>query len=1188
MQNKYLNKLIAACKKGNLREIKKIVSNELVDINQVDSKGFPPIYYAVIEGHMDVVSYLISKNVNLNISVPAPIPDVIEHTLLEDCLIDYRKTWYDKFKMARLLLDNGYDKYYTIEDGSEHLLDISIMFIQKAHDFELLKFLFKNFETIHMKIQLLDEPIPLDSVKEQGLANFINEKNSSQSSLASIFNVSSSIPMLPDKLIEALNEAILENELENIPIMIFRLGAKINTLDDLIKIVLDKCDDYNYFQRRRAMASKNNINLKFDILSSIQEKLEDALSTDIDIQLINFDYHILGRIYEEIVHIKKLNGVLISKEMEDIPRLPEKNHGFFTYETWNGVLNLDDEVHLHLLTNDPHKEIPIIEDMSKVHSLPPQINNVADSNISNTAWSDKNTLLYTMGSMLLLPVFAYSIRKYFNFVKKIFRKKYNKDKLIHAIQHDMDNVANSLVNRLPANTINKCDKYGYTLLDYAFSKNNLNFMKTLIDKGANTSIVDSRKKNLLMQSIEKKSVSLSLYLIDKVDLSSKDALGKTSLIYAIENNMPTIAHNILDKLIEKKLDLFSPDSSGKDTLVYAIQYNMNTVANKLLDNLSYDINRRDEYGYTLLNYAFSKNNLDFIKILINRGADATIIDSCKKNLLMQSIEKKSVSLSSFFIDKVDLSLKDTFGKGPLIYAIENNMPTISHSILNKLIEKGVNLSTHDSYGKNALMYAIQYHINDVANTLINYLPASVVNEHDSDGYTSFDYACVAENKEIIVEFLKKGFKISNNSLGKNDFDRLIKKSLLTLDTLDKTFLDIVSKKCFTTLAEVINRDIHIKNTNSNNIFMYCCKNNLNSIANLLLRKGNVIVNAIDSNNETPLSYAIKNNNTKMAKYLIQHGANVDVKDKNKKTLLMFAIENKNIEIINKLLSKGSDVLAKDKYRKSVLDYAVTSKNTQIINIIKNTINATITKNTYATKHKTSKTTLKKSSSKTDFNATTNKSEPVISNTISLIHASETNNLSTVIKLLSPSNVDTCDEYGKTCLMYACENGSLDVANYLIENNASINKLDLKGKSPLYYACQNNHIAIVKKLVEHGVSLGFEKPDFGFSIACQQGYMDIVKLLVENKIPIDPIYNVKSPLMFACEAGKLDIVKYLVDHGADVNLILERNGYTMMDFAKKSKNPDVINYITSKCSNITIQTNSNIPEEKAFPRKSKTL
>jgi ankyrin repeat protein len=67
-------------------------------------------------------------------------------------------------------------------------------------------------------------------------------------------------------------------------------------------------------------------------------------------------------------------------------------------------------------------------------------------------------------------------------------------------------------------------------------------------------------------------------------------------------------------------------------------------------------------------------------------------------------------------------------------------------------------------------------------------------------------------------------------------------------------------------------------------------------------------------------------------------------------------------------------------------------------------------------------------------------------------------------------LDTKDNFGKTALIYAIDNGHTDIVKILLHKGAGIDVKDKSGKTALMYACAKGHTDIAKILVENGASI----------------------------------------------------------------------------------------------------------------------
>eukprot|EP00929_Paragymnodinium_shiwhaense_P002160 TRINITY_DN102368_c0_g1_i1.p1 TRINITY_DN102368_c0_g1~~TRINITY_DN102368_c0_g1_i1.p1 ORF type:complete len:312 (+),score=37.92 TRINITY_DN102368_c0_g1_i1:109-936(+) len=122
------------------------------------------------------------------------------------------------------------------------------------------------------------------------------------------------------------------------------------------------------------------------------------------------------------------------------------------------------------------------------------------------------------------------------------------------------------------------------------------------------------------------------------------------------------------------------------------------------------------------------------------------------------------------------------------------------------------------------------------------------------------------------------------------------------------------------------------------------------------------------------------------------------------------------------------------------------------------------------------------------------------------------------------------------LKKACEKGDL------AEATRFLNKLGKKGphvefvfkQTPLYYAAWKGHVAIIE-------------------------------LLMQKKAMVDHLDKAKNtPLVYAVACGHFDCVQVLVENGANVEAV-DSFGKSILDYARKSKKKEIVEYITQKLS-----------------------
>ena len=139
---------------------------------------------------------------------------------------------------------------------------------------------------------------------------------------------------------------------------------------------------------------------------------------------------------------------------------------------------------------------------------------------------------------------------------------------------------------------------------------------------------------------------------------------------------------------------------------------------------SIDLNLRDEYNEYLLSYAILYNNLELVKLIIEKGGKIDILDGENRSILYNSIKYGYDDITSFLIEtNIDniginiLDIKDRNNRIPLIYAIQKK----SINIIEKLLEAGSNPNFFDNTGYNSLHQSIFIRNIDIVQLILKYI-----------------------------------------------------------------------------------------------------------------------------------------------------------------------------------------------------------------------------------------------------------------------------------------------------------------------------------------------------------------------------------------------------------------------------------------------------------------------------------
>jgi uncharacterized protein len=160
------------------------------------------------------------------------------------------------------------------------------------------------------------------------------------------------------------------------------------------------------------------------------------------------------------------------------------------------------------------------------------------------------------------------------------------------------------------------------------------------------------------------------------------------------------------------------------------------------------------------------------------------------------------------------------------------------------------------------------------------------------------------------------------------------------------------------------------------------------------------------------------------------------------------------------------------------------------------------------------------------------------------------------------DINTADESGTTLLMFAANNGNIELLEFLLNNGANILMNNMYGDTAIGIAALRGKLAIVQRLVAAGAKLETE----GWAplhYAAFNGHADVIRYLIDKQVSVDArAPNGQTALMFAAKNDHLEVVRLLVSANADIQA-RDANGTTALSLAIDAGNTDIAHYLRSR-------------------------
>ena len=170
----------------------------------------------------------------------------------------------------------------------------------------------------------------------------------------------------------------------------------------------------------------------------------------------------------------------------------------------------------------------------------------------------------------------------------------------------------------------------------------------------------------------------------------------------------------------------------------------------------------------------------------------------------------------------------------------------------------------------------------------------------------------------------------------------------------------------------------------------------------------------------------------------------------------------------------------------------------------------------------------------------------------------------------------CDVYdqdsdGWTVLHHACQEGELELVQYLVDNYPDLLTIrDKAGQSPFLLTGFSGSVELVKYLISRGCDV-YDKDSSGRTVlhkACQEGKLELVQYLVDNYPDMLTIRENKeqSPFLLTGFSGSVELVKYLISRGCDV-YDKDSSGRTVLHNACDKGQLELVQYLVDNYPDI---------------------
>ena len=545
------------------------------------------------------------------------------------------------------------------------------------------------------------------------------------------------------------------------------------------------------------------------------------------------------------------------------------------------------------------------------------------------------------------------------------------------------------------------------------------------------------------------------------------------------NSLELVKH-----LIPRGCDVYDKHSDGLTVLHHACQNGKLELVQYLVDNHPDMLTIRDKTGKSpFLETGFS-GSVDILKYLISRGCDVYGKDNNGFTILHTSCQEGKLELVQYVVDNYPdmLRIRDKTGQSSFLVAGFSG----SVKLLKYLISRGCDVYDKDNEGWTVLHKACNKGELRLVKYLIDFFP-DMLTLRDKRGQSPFHTSGYCGPVELVKYLISQecyvndkdnnGSTILHKACNKGNFE--------LVSYLIDTYPDILTVRDDTRQSPLLDAGF----SGSVDLVKY------------LISKG---FGVLDSDNEgrTVLHKACQEGKLQLVQYLIEKFSTLlAIKDVAGKSSFLNAGYSGSVELVKYMIDSGCDVYDMDNNGMNVLHCACQEGNVELVQYF-----------------------IDEFSDMLKIRDKTGQSPFLTSGFSGSVE---------LVKYLISRGCDVYDKDndGRTVLHKVCQEGHIELVQYIVENYPDMLKIrDKVGLTSLIITGLSGSVDLMKYFMSRGCDI-YEKDNDGWTvlhIACERGHLELVRYLVENFPGLLKVRNKRrqSPLKLAESSSSLHVVEYL--------------------------------------------------------------